>query len=232
MENKTRLAAVAELVPPCKRIADIGTDHAYLPIELIKTGKVAKAVAADIGRGPLQAAREHVEGAGLTAQISCRLGNGLQVLRPGEVDGIIMAGMGGPLMVDILAAAPAVVERLRFMVLQPMTKSGRVRRYLQRSGWHVERESLALESDVLYQIIYALPGADESTYTDLEYEVGPRLRESKAPLLALHYERLLAEKKYIVAQLQASPAQAERAAQLMADIKVLEGWLWELQSKK
>lgn len=104
MNLTARLRHVAELVPVCHSMADIGTDHAYLPLFLLEAGKVQRAIASDIHRGPLERARTHLEGEGKGKEIELRLGGGLSPIKKGEVDGAVMAGMGGLMMRDILVA--------------------------------------------------------------------------------------------------------------------------------
>ncbi len=103
---------------------------------------VRKVIAADINPGPLASARAHIEARGLQSHIDIRLGSGLSVVEPGEVDTAVIAGMGGPLMATILQEAPAVVDRLDYLVLQPMMGAGRLRAYLDQLGWAITQETV------------------------------------------------------------------------------------------
>ena len=105
-----RLQAVARLVTDGYRLADIGTDHAYVPIWLVKTGRIPGAVAADVNKGPLQRAAEHISASGLDSQIETRLSDGFSALSPGEVQSAVLAGMGGGLMIRILKEGSRVVD--------------------------------------------------------------------------------------------------------------------------
>ena len=107
-----RLQAVAGLVTDGYRLADIGTDHAYIPIWLVKTGRIPGAVAADINKGPLKRAMEHIRANGLESRIDIRLSDGFAALTPGEVQSAVLAGMGGGLMIRILKEGIRVVECL------------------------------------------------------------------------------------------------------------------------
>lgn len=150
-----RLTAVARFVVPGLPVADIGTDHAYLPIALVQAGAVPSAIATDIGAGPLAAARRSVAEAGLSDAVDIRVGSGLTVLRPGEAGTIVIAGMGGYLIRDIIAAAPHVATASRRLVLQPMRDAATLRRWLWTHGWALAGEALASEGERYYAIIAA-----------------------------------------------------------------------------
>ncbi|MDM8143806.1 tRNA (adenine(22)-N(1))-methyltransferase [Megamonas hypermegale] len=178
-----RLQTVADFVPRGSVIADIGTDHGYLPIELIKSGKCTKAVAADVNEGPLFAAKRSVRAAGLCAQIDIRLGSGLAVLQTGEVDIAIFCGMGGNLIRQLLIDSPAVVNSLKGLILQPQQGYSALRRYLYEIGWHIEDEAIAKEDGRIYQVIYAVPGSAPLP-SEIELEIGPVLNAARPPLFA------------------------------------------------
>ena len=137
-----RLAALAACVPQGARLADIGTDHAYLPIELIQNNVIISAVAGDVHNGPYKAAKEHVENLGLQKKISVRLGNGLAVLSPAEVDTVVIAGMGGQTIIEILDQQPGIVQSLKRLVLQPMVGAAAVRRWLVQNKWYLAAQYL------------------------------------------------------------------------------------------
>jgi tRNA (adenine22-N1)-methyltransferase len=201
MKFRSRLAAIFEMVPTGVTVADIGTDHAYLPVELILQNKVPFAVAGDVHEGPYQAAKATVRQAGLSEKISVRLGDGLAVLCPGEVDTVILAGMGGSTMIAILAASPAVTAQLKMLIMQPMNGAALLRRWLVNQGWSFDAETLVKEEGRLYEIIRVINSANsnravkpsegvlrlgEEKWQDEEsllYEIGPLLWRNKHPLL-------------------------------------------------
>lgn len=149
-ELSPRLRTVGELVPAGARLADVGSDHAYLPAALILEGKIPWAVAADLRRGPLDQAWATVRGYGLTGKVAFRLCNGLSGIRPDEVDAVAIAGMGGETIAAILAAAPWVREGDVPLILQPMSSMPDLRGWLQENGFRIEEERLAREGDTLY----------------------------------------------------------------------------------
>ena len=149
-ELTPRLRMVAELVPPGSRLADIGTDHAYLPVALLREGRIPSAIAADLRPGPLARARETVARAELEGRVAFRLCDGLTGVCPEEVDAVAIAGMGGETIAAILAAAPWLRERAVALVLQPMSSMPDLRRWLWEHGYRILEERLCREGDTLY----------------------------------------------------------------------------------
>lgn len=162
-----RLRAIAELVPaPCRCLADVGTDHGYLPAALLLDGQIRRAVASDVGAEPLSRARQTAERFGLMERMELRLGDGLAVLTPGEADVVVIAGMGGDNIVGILEAAPWTREGTT-LLLQPMSRAEVLRRWLPEGGYAIEAERLVQDKGVLYPILTvrggpspAISGAD------------------------------------------------------------------------
>ena len=152
LELRARLRALADWVEPgCRCLADIGTDHGYIPAALLLEGRVQRAVASDIAPAPLDRARATAERWGLTERMDLRLGNGLEVLAPGEADAVVIAGMGGDTLVDILAAAPWCRETA--LLLQPMSRAEVLRPWLAENGFAIRRERLVQDRGVLYPIL-------------------------------------------------------------------------------
>ena len=150
-----RLSAVAALVRSGSRLADIGTDHAYLPVHLVQAGVCPAAIASDIGIGPLEAASHTVTTAGLTSKIALRLGDGLATVAAGEVEDIAIAGMGGETIASILEAAPWVRDGRLRLILQPMTRAEDLRRWLLCNGFSVSEEHLIIDGRHLYPVLAA-----------------------------------------------------------------------------
>lgn len=192
MNLSKRLLAIAELTAPYGRVADIGSDHAYLPVYLLSAGKAAFAVAGEVNPGPLAAAKQTILAAGLGDRIDARLGDGLQVLSPGEVEVAVLAGMGGAMIEAILMESPAVAASLRRLVCQPMNGAAGLREWLLAHGWKLVAEELVLEDGRLYEIMAAEPGIMEVP-EPLLLTVGPLLWEQRHLLLGEHLRRLTAK---------------------------------------
>lgn len=144
------------------KIADIGTDHAYIPIELIKRGICKSAIATDISTGPAEIAKEHIKNEGLS--IDVRIGGGLAVLKPGEVQQIIIAGMGGKMIVSILEDSPEIAKNTK-LILQPMNGQYELRKYLTENNFTVTCEDIAAEGEKVYNLIEVNPHG-----TPVEYD--------------------------------------------------------------
>ena len=145
-----RLRSVAELVAPGARFADVGTDHAFLPVWLICEGVLDRAIASDLREGPLERARQTAERYHVSERISFRLCDGLKGISPEEVDTISIAGMGGETIAAILTDAPWIRERRCRLLLQPMSSQRDLRIWLQRNGYQVQMEHLAQEGRRIY----------------------------------------------------------------------------------
>lgn len=215
-----RLAAVAAHVLDGRPLADIGTDHAYLPVHLLQAGRIPRAIAGDILPGPLAAARATVAEAGLTDRVDLRLGPGLRILTPGEAECATICGMGGPLIASILADGP--LEGLRRLVLQPMAGEERLRGWLADSGWRLVAEELVPEGERLYVILVAEPGP--MTLDEVDRVAGPILRRSGGPLFDRYIEAQLelARRALEGARRSRRPEGEARAEELSHRIRLLQ----------
>lgn len=148
-----RLASVASFVPAGAKLGDIGTDHAYLPIALIEADQIKMAIGVDVHEGPFQSALSAVKSRHLEANIDVRFGDGLCPIKPGEVNTLTIAGMGGKTMLDILLSHPDVLESVTNLILQPQGAEGTLRLALLERGWHLKAECLAGEDNRIYSVI-------------------------------------------------------------------------------
>ena len=148
-----RLLLCAEFVPRGTRAADIGTDHGYLAVYLLREGICPFVTAADLREQPLQKARENAARFGVSENMQFFLSDGLQSIPPGAADTIIMAGMGGDLMVRILEAAPWVCDARYTLILQPQSAGQALRQYLAEHGFAIEREALAKDGHFFYTVL-------------------------------------------------------------------------------
>lgn len=177
-----RLQALANLVPSGMRVCDVGTDHAFLPCYLVMEGISPRAIGVELNRGPYDTAWRTVRAYSLEDKIEIRLGNGLQPLLEGEADVIIIAGMGGAGMVDILEGSPLVVEGALRLILQPMNGAELLRAWLCEKGWLISAEDLVEDDGRIYQVI-AVGKGNQNTLSSMELIYGPLLIKQRHPLL-------------------------------------------------
>ena len=206
MHIGSRLETIGRLVPAGSVVADIGTDHAYLPVWLIEQGRIERAIAGDIAQGPCQAARSTIAQHGLQKQIEVRLGSGLSVVQPGEAGCITIAGMGASTMIAILEADMAVAEAADLLILQPMAGAASLRKWLCTHGWQLVDEELVDDAPHFYELMAAKRGASK-TYSEAEYAVGPVLLTKGHALLGKQIERQLSTTR----QLLENMGRSERA---------------------
>lgn len=152
-----RLQAVVALVTPGRRVADVGCDHAYVSIYLIEHGLARECMALDVREGPLQRAKENIAAHRLSERIQTRLGSGLEPVGRGEVDTVLMAGMGGILIRDLLEESRTLSHSLKEWVLQPQSDVELVRGYIRESGFHIIREEMVWEDGKYYPMFCAVP---------------------------------------------------------------------------
>lgn len=190
MVLSTRLNMIAKMADKCEKIADIGTDHAFVPIYLLKENICNSAIASDINDGPLLKAKANISLYQMDSRIECRLGGGLSVLKPGEVDSVIIAGMGGYLIRDILEADKKIVSNLKDLILQPVQNAEIVREYLYKSGYHIIDEDICFEEGKYYEAMKVVYDPRKENYNDNEhiensiyFEIGKILLKKKHPLI-------------------------------------------------
>lgn len=153
MHLDSRLLLIASLIRKGSRVADIGTDHAYLPVYLVKQGICPAAIASDVRTGPVDRAMKTVADAKLSDQISVRLGDGLSTVLPQETDDIVIAGMGGETIAAILNEPPWTKDARYRLILQPMTKPEVLREYLLTAGYSLIEEHIAYDGIHPYLVI-------------------------------------------------------------------------------
>ena len=177
MELTPRLHTIAEQVPQGARLADVGTDHGYLPVWLLRCGCIDSAIATDLREGPLSRSQETAQRFGVAEQISFRLCDGLSAICPEEADTVVIAGMGGETIVSILEAAPWTREGT-LLLLQPMTGFAVLRLWLQENGYQIMGERIACEGKRLYSIL-TVKGGEMSPMSPAELWAG---RQNGGPL--------------------------------------------------
>ena len=185
----SRMQSMMNFVREGSRVADVGADHGYLSIELIKSGRAAGVIATEKNLGPFKAAQKNISAAQLDNVIEIRLGDGLKVLSAGEVDTICIAGMGGALIAKILDAAPEVVKTSRQLILQPMNATKKIRDWLAENDWVIADEDLAESAGIIYEIICAEKNPPEKIF---KRESSPLLKKFLTQRLE-KLQRVLAE---------------------------------------
>lgn len=183
-----RMQAVADMVTPGNRVADVGCDHGYVSIYLVQSGKAQSALAMDIHEGPFLRAREHVEEAGLLPYIELRRSDGLLSFEKGEADTLICAGMGGRLMQKILEREMDKTLSFKELILQPQSEIADFRRFIGKMGYSIIEEDMILEDGKFYSAMKAVRTGDNMTLSETEARFGPILLKRKHPVLKQYLE--------------------------------------------
>ncbi len=221
-----RLATVATLAGPCKCLADIGTDHAYLPLFMVRQGLCATAFACDVNRGPLNRATAAIEKFGLSSVVTPLLSDGLKAV-PQTFDSLVIAGMGGDLIAGILYAKPPVCAEK--ITLQPMTKPEVLRRYLFRHGYSIVKESAVTEGEKRY-IILSVRMTPTPSFTETDchipqnLECTPDALDYLEKLLSSRQRRLLGLRQADTPDAEAMAFEEELISRLTA--------LWHTYSRR
>lgn len=175
-----RLLACAALVEPGERVADVGTDHGYLAIYLLQSGRASRVFAGDIGPQPLERAKENARRFGVTRGISFHLCDGVKGL-PRDFDVLVMAGLGAETMVQILKGGPWLRQGRYRLVLQCQSSQNELRQYLSEAGWKITREEPVRDGKFLYTVLEARPGLEK--LTPGQHFASPALLRSESPLV-------------------------------------------------
>ncbi|MEG1871060.1 MAG: class I SAM-dependent methyltransferase [Peptostreptococcaceae bacterium] len=209
MKLTDRLLKIASLVDDGKRVADIGTDHGYIPVYLLNEGVVPFAILADVNKGPLENASKEVRYNKLTDKTDLRLGSGIEVLEQGEVDEVIIAGMGGILISELLEAKKEVSNTVEKLILQPMQAQEELRKYLLSNGYEILNEVLVKEDFRVYEIIVTkYTGKNTEIQDEVYFEVGTKLIENKDPLLKEFLDKKIYKYNSVIEKLEGKSGEA------------------------
>ena len=211
-----RLKAVCDMAAGYESLCDIGCDHGLLPVWMAYKGLLKRAAACDINSGPLKAARRNIDAYGVSGIVETRLGAGLSPISPGEFETLVIAGMGGILISEILAEDLAKARAFKRTVLAPHRDEEHLRRFLNANGFTIEDEAIALDGGKHYNIIKVING-DEPTFTDIEAAFGRSLVSRRDELLIKRCEDELAT----VNERLAAIADKSRAESLLARQRLL-----------
>lgn len=202
LEISKRLQVVAQQVQ-YQTIADVGTDHGYIPLYLYLKNRLKKAYACDINKGPLKQAEKNIKAYDASSCIEIRLGSGLESIGTNQIETAVIAGMGGMLIIEILETSLPKVKTLKELVLQPQLDVNKVRQYLHRIGFQIENEEMIFEEKKYYTVLRAVPG--EEIYTnEKEYLFGKKLIEKKDSILKQYCKETSKNNQNIINQLKTS----------------------------
>ncbi|RLQ98197.1 tRNA (adenine(22)-N(1))-methyltransferase [Falsibacillus albus] len=226
----TRLERVAKHIPKGARVADIGSDHAYLPCYCILNDIASYCVAGEVVEGPYRSALNQVKQAGLENQISVRKGNGLEVISENEVNCITIAGMGGPLIASILEEGKNKLDGVDKLILQPNIGSYSLRKWLLDNGWELAEEEIIEEDGKIYEILVSVKGTPMKPYQHLESELlmGPFLMKENNEVFRKKWEAEMKQWKIILMQLEQAGENEKaklRKAELSGRIELVQGVL-------
>lgn len=231
-----RMKAIADMVTPGKVVADVGCDHGYISIYLIQKEICQKAIAMDVAGGPLGTAKANVEEMELTDHIELRLSDGFEKLLPGEADRVVIAGMGGMLMINILDSGRDKLFQGTELILSPQSDQMQVRKYLRKNGFRIIDEKMMLEDGKYYNIIRAekeneMLGKSATVSSDNDTDImelydryGEHLIKRHDPVLTDYLLRELEKKNSIFCHISkaAGDNAMSRMAELTKEIKDIE----------
>ncbi|HBG91303.1 tRNA (adenine(22)-N(1))-methyltransferase [Lactobacillus acetotolerans] len=222
-----RLNTLAQMVDPGSRVADIGTDHAYLPIELVKNKQINYAIASDIAKGPLQNAKDDIAEAGLQGKIETRLGPGLSTVNHNDdIDTVVIAGMGGKLITDILDDAWNKHFCFKTLILEPNIGEPGVRKWLMGHKYQIVTEKLIVESGHTYELIKARAVKKRINLSEKKILFGPYILKEKNSIFYQKWENQLAYHKKLLLDLnKAKKKDLQHINQVKQEIKLIEGEL-------
>ena len=226
MEISRRLQAVADLVS-YPIVADIGTDHGYVPLYLYENGKTEKAFACDLNKQPLEKAKQNIKDKCAEHVIETRLGSGLLPIAPKEAQTAVIAGMGGMLVLRILQEGKQTVDSLQELILSPQHDIDKVRKYVHTIGFAIKQEIMVKEDGKYYHILQCQKGA-EQYQTETAYQYGEKLLQAKDALL---WEQLeIEQKQYETVQKTLQQSGTEKATQRLIEIKQKLQWIEEAKA--
>lgn len=184
---------IASLCQPATVLADVGCDHAYLSVYMVLTGKAERSIAMDLRQGPLKKAAENIRLYRVADKVEIRLGDGLEPLAGNEADAVLISGMGGILICDILERGAEKLGNAGQLILQPQSDLALVRHFLHRNGWVIDAEKMCIDEGKFYTCIHVVRGDVIQYENEYEYEYGRLLIDNRDKIL-LSYLNLRLEK--------------------------------------
>ncbi|MCH5296870.1 MAG: SAM-dependent methyltransferase [Ruminococcus sp.] len=193
-----RLKLCSDFVRNNAKLADIGTDHAYLPVWLCRIGRCPSAIAADINPEPLKRGAQTISEAGLCDVVTTRLSNGLEQIKQNEADDIVIAGMGGELIARIMADCSFAKDSTKHFILQPMTKSEELIKWLCENGYKILKQDCCVAANKCYTVLLVAYCGEISEMDESYYYIGelsPQTNETHLQFVNNHINRLLKKAK-------------------------------------
>ena len=218
MELSKRLMKIASYVNYCEAIADIGTDHGYIPIYLVKNNKCNSAIASDINKGPIEKASTNIRFEGLSEKIKCLLGGGLKPLKVGEVNGVIIAGMGGNLIRDIILEDIEKVKLYDFLILQPAQNPEVLREFLYNNNFEILNEDLILDDGKFYELFkvkYNENAKKINVKDEISYEISSILLESNNSLVNYYIKSKIKKYENIITYIKDDTSLAKKKKDIL-----------------
>ena len=226
------MKAVASMVTPGNVLADVGTDHGYVPIALVQRKRIPRAIAMDINKGPLQRACEHIAEFQLDEYIETRLSDGVKKLKVGEVDSILIAGMGGELVIHILTDGMEVCRSAKEIILQPQSELEKVRQFLRERKFKIVDEDMVIEDGKYYPMMKVVPVEEDEFWgiipeeaTRACYMYGPLLLKNGNPSLRKFLVKQHKQLEKILKELEKQPESdkiAKRKQEVLDEISLNE----------
>ena len=229
MQLSERLSSVASMVTAGNCLADVGTDHGYVPIYLYERNVIPRAIAMDVNKGPLERAALHIAESGMKDAIETRLSDGLEKLKPGDADSVVIAGMGGPLIIRILSAYPDVTDSLKELILQPQSEIPEVRIWLYEHGYEIIEEHMVYEDGKYYPMFKAVKNSRAEKLSYLEYKFGKLSVLEEQSVLKAYLVREVENKQNILKKL--TEENSEKSKGRAEEMKVLLAELEEMLSE-
>lgn len=226
------MKAVASMVTPGNVLADVGTDHGYVPISLVQRKKIPKAIAMDVNKGPLKRATTHIADSQLGEFIETRLSDGVKKLEVGEVDSILIAGMGGELVIHILSDGMEVCRSVKELILQPQSELEKVRQFLRENNFKIVDEDMVIEDGKYYPMMKVIPVEEDDFWGNIPeeaihacYMYGPLLLKNGNPSLRKYLVKQHKQLEKILKELEKQPEStkiAKRKQEVLAEISLNE----------
>lgn len=230
MKLSNRLEMVVSFVKPGTSAADVGTDHGHVPVELVRRGVVTRALAMDVRKGPLSKAEENIAAAGLKDKVEARLSDGVQKLAAGEADSVIIAGMGGELVIHILEDGRHVWDSVEQWVLSPHSELHKVREWIWKNGFMIVKEDMVFEEGKFYTVLDVRkhPNSCEKASQDeqdggavpaeIDFRYSPYLRNTKNSVFVEYLKDEEQKLLSLRANLEKQAETSERAKESLKDV--------------